>query len=1435
MTRRKKNEEVSEGWERRIIEIENQLKEQTKKIETHEEEIQKVKKEHKEEIQNLKVQWEEIHSQKIRETEEKYKTIIEEMENRYIVTFRNLGDNYQQNSSGQKQETYRGPVADITKPLFYGSRRDIHPIDFLNRLNEYFTVKQIIHTDEKLIMAGDCLRATASSWFATIRFQINSFQDFQNTFRDEYWSRDIQMQTWSQCLSTKQIQTETSYREHFSYWATKLRHLEVPRLSENEIVSNIAGHYPGYLRAILISLPECTILNAMKILGTEEHRRSVNQENSNYGNRQQQNRENQNYGNRQDQNRGNHNHNFRQQREEPQRRESNWNNRIIHRNDQPRDDNIEQLQYNNPQWRDRRQINQVNIEETSDNGTHDENQTEHVINNVKTNNASVSPYLKCNIENEAVYALVDTGATISVINKELADQLLKKNQDIPVLPINSVQISNAVGRKICKVSKQLFCRCEVGDKQLFINFVQVENLNEMVIIGADVLNQYNVHINFTDKTIQWSIQDEPRVIPFAERITEDDKGNDQVAHLDIIENAMTSIPLNPLECETFNQLIREYQEIFSDSPGLIHEHECQIKITPGEHIYQKPYPIPISRLSRMDKEIQRMLSLGIIEKSESPWSSPIIGIEKKNGDIRLCLDARQINKRIIPDRECPMGVDEILIKFQGAKYLSTIDLTAGYWQCRLKEASRPVTAFLHRGRNYQFKVLPFGLVNSVAEFQKVLDKVLGPEVLAFTATYVDDIHITSTSFDEHMKHLQAIFQRFADYNVKVNIHKSQFLRQQITFLGHVISEKGIGMDPEKIRTIQEFQPPRNQKQARAFLGFINFYRKYIRDLSQLTEKISQLTKKGNIWHWGNEQQTAFEQIKKCFLDDIIVKYPNFERPFYLATDASGTHVGAELYQIDQENRHGTIGFTSRTLNSAERKYYTTERELLAIVFGCKKYRNYILGHTTHLLTDHQALTFLNSCRLLNGRLMRWSIQIQEFNLQIKYIAGKDNIGADTLTRYTQTEEDQIQTNQQVIINQLVTIHYSKELRQKFKQLFKLQQQDSKIVKIKQRLGQGLKLPYQIYNGLLFYIDQLNHNRLMIPEEMAQLLIKEVHEEYGHCGATKVYQLLKVDYQLSHMLKTIKRITQACDLCQKSKIYNQRTRGPLISNIPGRPHEIVSLDLIGPLPSGQLGARYLLVMLDVFSKYVQIYPLRRATTNSILNKIEKYYIPICGKFKKILTDNGTQFHSKQWTDRLRDLGIQVLRTTTYHPAGNPVERANREIGRILRTYCHSKHTKWVSYIKKIEFWINNTTHSTTGYTPQSIMGKPHNPVTLRQLVNYPDENHEEDIEVIIQLARKKMKRMAELRNQCLDKGKKFIQYTVGQQVLIKEHKLSSAEDHEIKKLFLLYRGPVTIVEVRNNNTVIVIEANKPTIYNMQNIKPYISPGITIETNGEIPSL
>jgi len=281
------------------------------------------------------------------------------------------------------------------------------------------------------------------------------------------------------------------------------------------------------------------------------------------------------------------------------------------------------------------------------------------------------------------------------------------------------------------------------------------------------------------------------------------------------------------------------------------------------------------------------------------------------------------------------------------------------------------------------------------------------------------------------------------------------------------------------------------------------------------------------------------------------------------------------------------------------------------------------------------------------------------------------------------------------------------------------------------------------------------------------------------------------------------------------------RGPMKNNIPMKPREMVSLDLVGPLPTGQLGAKHILVIMDVFAKHVQVYPLKKARSDSIINRIEKQYIPQYGKFKKMLTDNGTQFHSRSWIESMTRLGIKIVRTTTYNPEGNPVEKTNREIGRILRTYCHNKHTNWVQYLKKIEFWINNTTHSITGFTPRELMGLPKQTLTLATLIDFPTNNPEVETQIMIKTARERMKKMAIQRKNNMDRGKKFIKYQVNQQVLIREHKLSSTEDKEIRKLFLLYRGPYYVREVGDNNTIVIQEGPEITTHNVRNVRPYVS--------------
>jgi len=1340
------------------------------------------------------------YEEKIEEVKENFEKKLAEMERKYEIR-----DQKQPTPLNQFMRNESSHNTEITRPTFFGNTRDMHPKDFLHRLEEYFAIKQT-YIGEKIIIVGDCLKSTAYSWFSTIRFQLGNYEDFRKAFIDEYWSREIQIQVWNQCLNVNSIAPNTNYREHFATWTTKLRHLEVPKLSEPEIVKHIAKHYPGYLRAILVSLPERTILAAMKVLGEEEHAREKTEASTVENNNNNQRKNTNNWGNQRSNGWSN-----------MTPRNNRWNNQSQRNNE---------TSYRDTQQADQRQTEQINRVSTRIEGQGETSEERHAINSLSTTNKSASPYVQCSIEGEEVTLLIDTGATISVLTKEVIDIITQKNKKIPQLPITGVQISNAVGKKICKVSKQIFCECKIGDVYLQTNFIQVENLNEKGIIGADILNKYAAQIKFNESTVQFKVDGNTHIVPFAKREPRVVTEREHLLNVEITENNTEDdqIPLTNQESQMFVALLNKYNSIFSDQPGKITKFQCQIQIKPGDPIYQRQYPIPISKIPKVDAEIQRMLDMQIIERSTSPWSSPIVCIEKKNGDMRVCLDARKINTIIIPDRECPTNMEEALMKFKGMKYLSSIDLTAGYWQCPLKPSCREITAFLHRGRNYQFKVLPFGLINSVAEFQKILDQVLGPEILQFAAVYVDDIQIASTSFQHHMQHLELIFKKLAEHNITINKKKSQFLKKTVTFLGHVISEKGVSMDPDKIQTIQNFQPPRTRKQVQSFLGFINFYRKFIRDLSQDTEHLSALTKKNAKWVWNNIQQQAFEDIKHKFLKDIIIQFPDFTKAFYLNTDASTTHIGAELYQISETGQHQTLGFASRTLNDAEQNYTTTELELLAIVFACRKFRNYLLGHQVKVLTDHHSLTFLNTCQLLSSRLVRWAIFLQEFQLEIQHIPGKENIGADTLTRYPQTPEDKSQTsNKTIIINKLSLLSYSQGLQEQFKNLGALQHSDEEIEKLKQRMDQQTNNNLIIHQNLLFRRSSGGDYQVIIPKCIVKTLVEETHAIYGHVGTYKTYKLLQQNHQFKNMYRTIKRIIKACDLCQKVKISNITARGPTHSITPEKPREIISVDLMGPLPRGQGGCKYILALLDVFSKYIKLYPLKRATTDTIIRRIVTDYIPKIGTFQKVLTDNGTQFTSHRWTKIMTGLNIKIIHTTVYHPESNPVERANREIGRILRTYCHNQHTNWLRWLDNIEFWINNTTHMTTGYTPNYIMFGKENPLSITKLVKFPEPDHKTLKPDVVQIVMKKIQRKAEIRNQHKDRDKTFPQYQVGDKVLIKEHRLSSAEDQETHKLFLLYHGPYSIIEAHDNNTVSVID-NQGSIrkHNYKNLRKYYEP-------------
>jgi hypothetical protein len=276
-----------------------------------------------------------------------------------------------------------------------------------------------------------------------------------------------------------------------------------------------------------------------------------------------------------------------------------------------------------------------------------------------------------------------------------------------------------------------------------------------------------------------------------------------------------------------------------------------------------------------------------------------------------------------------------------------------------------------------------------------MDVILGPEIREFTLNYIDDLLIVSQMFEAHLVHLGRVFQQLQNAGLTINLEKSSFLQQKVHFLGQVLSTEGIATDLEKVAAIRNFPVPKTQKHLRAFLGLCEYYRRFSDRFSYETAPLTQLVKKGTRWTWSSKEQSAFERTKELFLQTVFPHFPDFSKTFYLQTDGSGVALEVELYQLDDEGESGAIGFASRMLRGPELLYTVTEKELLAIIFGLQKFRTILLGHRIIIRTDHYALKFLKQCRLLNDRLTRWSLLLNEFDYDVEHIRGKDTSKPNT--------------------------------------------------------------------------------------------------------------------------------------------------------------------------------------------------------------------------------------------------------------------------------------------------------------------------------------------------------------------------------------------------------------------------------------------------------
>lgn len=488
-----------------------------------------------------------------------------------------------------------------------------------------------------------------------------------------------------------------------------------------------------------------------------------------------------------------------------------------------------------------------------------------------------------------------------------------------------------------------------------------------------------------------------------------------------VANEIRTDHLNYEEKEELLRLCNEYSDIFAkENEPLTSTHVVKHKIrtTDDIPIHSKLYRYPQVHKEEVERQIDKMLQQNIIRHSHSPWCSPIWVVPKKEDASgkkkwRIVVDYRKLNDKTIPDRYPIPKIEEILDKIGRSQYFSTIDLISGFHQIEIHPDDIEKTAFSTDSGHFEYLRMPFGLNNAPSTFQRLMNNVLHGLIGKTCLVYMDDVIVFSTSLQEHLEKLNQIFDRFRRCQLKIQLDKSEFLKKEAEFLGHVVTPDGIKPNPRKLEAIRKYPIPKTTREIKSFLGLIGYYRKFIKDFAHVTKPITKCLKKNAKIDVDNEEyKEAFNLCKQILINSPVLRPPDFSKEFILTTDASNVAIGAVLSQGDPNSDH-PVAYASRTLNETETKYSTIEKELLAIVWATNYFRPYLYGKKFTIMTDHKPLKWLFSLKEPNSKLVRWRLKLEEYEYSIEYKKGKLNSVADALSR---VEINPLEIDNQSVMN-----------------------------------------------------------------------------------------------------------------------------------------------------------------------------------------------------------------------------------------------------------------------------------------------------------------------------------------------------------------------------------------------------------------------------------
>ena len=465
---------------------------------------------------------------------------------------------------------------------------------------------------------------------------------------------------------------------------------------------------------------------------------------------------------------------------------------------------------------------------------------------------------------------------------------------------------------------------------------------------------------------------------------------------------LDSTDLNPEQLETVKQLIIKYKDIFSkDDFDIGRSTLVTHNIDTGDAvpIKQAPRRLPPHRQKLVEDMTDELLARDLIQESQSPWSAPIVLARKHDGSMRLCIDYRLLNSKTVKSAQPLPRVDDTLDRLSGSRWFSCLDCASGYWQMEVAPEDRSKTSFVFANKQYEWKVMPFGLTGAPASFTRLMNLVLGG--LTYCLVYLDDVIVHAPTFEQHLASLTEVFERIRQSGLKLKPSKCHLFQSAVKFLGHVVSENGVACDPEKTQKIADWPVPQNLSDVRSFLGLATYYQRFVPDFSTIAAPLHHLTKKEVPFVWTQQCETAFNTLKSLLMTPPVLAYPDFSEGagrFILDTDASDFAIGAVLSQEQSDGVERVIGYGSRSLHNGEENYCTTRREMLAVVYFAEHFKYYLLGKKFLCRTDHMALRWLLNFKEPSGQVARWMERLAEFDFDVEHRPGRLHGNADAMSR-----------------------------------------------------------------------------------------------------------------------------------------------------------------------------------------------------------------------------------------------------------------------------------------------------------------------------------------------------------------------------------------------------------------------------------------------------